>query len=91
MYDLVDRGQIFIADPTFPPFKNVCPNAYQFPEIQHQFRLLWDRLSEKKSQFFETVQTWRTSNKDDNDIDLESFIENKWKSDNIIKKAFIGD
>lgn len=90
MYDLTDRGQIFIADPTFPPFKNVCPNAYQFIEIQNQFRVLWDKQSETKTQFFAAVQTWRMSNDDDNETDLEHFIDKDWKTGNLIKKVFLG-
>ena len=87
MYDLVDRGQIFIADPTQPPFKNVSPNAFQFGEIQNQLRKLWDKLSECKVDFQNSIQNWRKTD-ENGEGDQEDFIKKGWKDKNLIIKVF---
>jgi hypothetical protein len=58
-HDFVDRGAIFISDPTMIPPKNICPNAFQFGEVQKQLGLLFDKLSETRQEFLTSVQNWR--------------------------------
>ena len=93
MYSLIDRGMIFIADPTLPPFKNVSPNAFQFNEIQCQFRLLYDKLSEIKTQFL--IFSVKSENKEVYDEDLDLIVKEIYEKNNnskgLMKKLFMDE